>query len=178
MFCLLTIFLCAATVIIKVTYVEGSVCDAPVCGLPVPFQRFFVIRSNARPATETESYCKLSFRNSLLSGLQFKGKALFQISWYAQPVSVAMAEHVHRRRVSVTSCLVDPFETSRIVFATNDAVKIEDAYVVFGIRISRAGGSQIVFKGATATSPRAQTIVIGSPQPFMSTDAPKSSGPL
>ncbi len=178
MFCLLTIFLGAATVIIKITYIVGSVCDAPVCGLPVPFQRLFVIRSNACPATEAESYSKLSFRDSFSSGLQFKGKALFRMSWYAQSVSVAMAKHMHCRRISVTSCFIDPFETSRVVFAANDAVEIQDTYVIFGIRISCVGRSQIVFKGATTTSPRAQTIVINSPQPFVSTYTAKGSGPL
>ncbi len=137
-----------------------------------------MIRSNTRPATQAESYSELSFRDSFSSGLQFKGKALSWISSHTPSVSVAMAKHMHGSRVTMPRCFVYPIETSLVVFAANNPVKVENADVIFGVRISCIGRSQIVFKGATTTSHRSQTIVINSPQPFVRTYTAKDSGPL
>lgn len=176
--CLLRIFLGAATVIVKVTYIVGGIFDALLGGFPLPFQSLFMIRSNTRPATEAESYRKLSLRDSLSSGLQFKGKTLFQISWHTLSVSVAMAKHMHGPYITMPGRFVHPFETSRMVFSTNDAFQIEKTNVVFGIRISRVGRSEIVLKGAATASSRAQAIIIDSPQPFVSVYMAKASGSL
>ena len=82
------------------------------------------------------------------------------------------------RRISVLGRLFHPFEASRVVLSTDDAIKIEHSYVVFSVRISGFSGNEIVFEGATTTSTSAQTIVIGSPQPFVSDYKVKGSSLL
>ena len=137
-----------------------------------------MISSNPHSTTQAEAYRKLRFTDSFLSGLQFKGKALSRVSWHTQPVSVAIAEHMHRRCVSAPGRFAYPLKPPRVVFAANDSLEIEDTDVVFGIGVPRVGCNEIVLKRPTTTPPRAQTIVVHSPQPFVSVYTAKVSCPL
>lgn len=75
-------------------------------------------------------------------------------------------------------CFVNPFESSRVVFSTNNAIKIKTPDVVFGAGTASFSGYEVVFEGATTTSTSTKTIVKGSPQPFVSHHMAQGGGSL